>query len=139
MDTQEFHRRLSELAEIKKIKLANRPIRSRNDEEPIEIKTPNLSVTLTATDNPTLGVEIKKVKNQIHKCDGCGDMVQGRIVERKLYEFPVMHWRDNCKKCNKSYNPQTDQFDLDTKTAQWHIGNILKTTNFMVKKSKPAK
>lgn len=139
MNNEEFIQRLSELAEIKNIKLAKKPIRSRFDEEPIEIQTPERSLILTGTDNPTLGVEIKKVKSQYVECDGCGQMVQGRVVERKLYEFPKLHWRDNCKKCHKSYNPETDCFDLDTKTAQWYIGDILKTTDFMVKKSKPTK
>lgn len=139
MKHEEFIRRLSELAEIKNIKLAKKPIRSKFDEEPIEIQTPERSLTLTGTDNPTLGVEIIRVKGQYHECDGCGKFVQNRVVERKLYEFPKLHWRDNCKTCHKSYNPETDCFDLDTRTAQWHIGDILKNTDFLVKKTKANK
>jgi hypothetical protein len=139
MKHEEFIRRLSELAEVKNIKKTKKPIRSRFDEEPIDIQRPDLNVTLTANDNPTLQVEIIRVKKQFHHCDGCDEMVQGRVVERKLYDFPKLHWRDNCKSCLKSYNPETDCFDIDTRTAHYHIGDILKTTKFMVKKIKVGK
>ena len=139
MNNDEFIRRLNDLAELKVNQLPKRRPRRHLDDDIIEIQRPDITVTLTATENPTLGVELKRIKKQFLPCDSCDKMVQGRVVERKLYDFPKLHWRDNCKSCLKSYNPETDCFDIDTRTAHYHIGDILKTTKFMVKKIKVGK
>jgi hypothetical protein len=134
MDPKLFQQRLSQLAKIKRVRLANKPSRGVTCDGPIEIARPDLTVTLTYDDNPTIAVEIKEVLHEPRPCEGCDQTVVNRIVDRKRFDWPQPHWRDTCKNCGLTYNPQSDRFDIDLRFGNHKkLIPILHTTNRLIK------
>jgi len=62
--------------------------------------------------NPTLGFEIKKLKDRNAVCEfayiGCGRIVTNQIIDKKLYMTPERHWRTSCRTCQKIVGPGGD-------------------------------
>lgn len=116
MNPNEFYSKLSELAELKQTKVPKTPAR-READDPDEVWREGRVIHLTKDNNPTLNWEIKKIKHQTRLCEDCGELVNNRIVELKICEYPKPHWRERCANCKMSRNPDTGQFDLTSTEA----------------------
>jgi len=68
--------------------------------------------------NYTVPIELVRVKVQPRSCDDCGQTVVNRQVNARIVSFPERHWRKSCSHCRKTYNPETQQFDLSNVAVQ---------------------
>jgi len=88
----------------KKIKITQEVENEFGEIEEVEIEIPNT--------NPTLGFEIKKLKDRNAVCElayaGCGRVVTNQIIDRKFYMSPERHWRTSCRTCQKIVGPNND-------------------------------
>jgi hypothetical protein len=88
----------------KKIKIVQEMENEFGEIEEVEIEIPNT--------NPTLGFEIKKLKDRNAVCElahiGCGRIVTNQIIDKKLYMTPERHWRTSCRTCQKIVGPTGD-------------------------------
>ena len=110
MDNEEFLRRLNELAELKVIKVAG-PAQRKPDEHLIVWRN-GQEYEIDDKANPTLYYRIKKIKDELRKCEDCGKKVKNRTISKKLYAFPVKHWRKLCNNCNMVQHPDTGKYCL---------------------------
>ena len=79
--------------------------------EEIEVKVP------IKMENETLGFDLVEIKKQPKACElGCGNIICGQVIEKRVYTFPARHWRTKCVTCNKYLSPEGDQF-LDATSA----------------------
>lgn len=52
-----------------------------------------------------------KLKPQIKNCAlGCGKVVKNQIIEKRLCEHPVTHWRTRCSHCSSYVSPDGESF-----------------------------
>lgn len=112
MDHELFRKRLAEFAELK----AARPPRNpclREASEPEDIYRAGQEFQITKDLNPTLAVEIKKMKPVKRNCQHCGLVVTNQVIQKRLLSFPEMHWRETCSSCKMTKNPETGKFDLE--------------------------
>lgn len=110
MDKNEYRRRLEEVAVIKEkkpVKTAEQPRWAKEIVIEIDEETgEEIEVEREVTENPTLGIEIVKIKDSVKLCElGCGDVVTNQLIEKKLHLFPKKHWRETCKNCNLTPHP----------------------------------
>lgn len=115
MDKNEFRRRLEEVAVIKEKKPVRTPQHHRWAKEVVieidELTGEEIEVEREINDNPTLGVEVVKIKDITKLCElGCGDIVTNQVVERRLCESPVPHWRVRCRACGCYVSPDGQGF-----------------------------
>jgi hypothetical protein len=110
MDNEEFLSRLTELAELQVIKVAG-PAQRKPDEHLIVWRN-GQEYEIDDKANPTLYYRIKKIKNNVRKCEDCGRRVKERIVTKKLLSFPVVHWRQSCNTCKMYQHPETGDYCL---------------------------
>jgi hypothetical protein len=103
MDKKEFRARLEQVAVLKDRK----PIKSASHRSAIEYITEvdelgeEYQVPVVITENPTLGFELVRLKDQNRLCElGCEKTVPNQIIERRLVTTPVKHWRTRCKTCD---------------------------------------
>jgi hypothetical protein len=108
MNPKEFRQRLEELAVLKDRK----PIKSPNYRPAIEYITEvdedgeEYQVPVQITENPTLGFDLIKVKEQHKVCElGCGEVVTDQIIEKRHAMTPKPHWRTRCKNCDCYVSP----------------------------------
>ena len=113
MDKNEFRARLEAVAVIKDKK----PPRSPNSRPAIEYITEidelgeEYQRAVEIKDNPTLGFELIKLKEQHRLCElGCGDVVTNQVIERRHCESPKPHWRTRCGACNAFVSPTGEEF-----------------------------
>ena len=56
--------------------------------------------------NLTLPWVLKELKPINKLCEiGCGKVATNQIIDRKLYQSPVRHWRTICRSCQKARLP----------------------------------
>lgn len=46
-------------------------------------------------------------------CPDCDRMVENRVVNMKICEYPFRHMRYSCKNCDRYRNPITGEYDCD--------------------------
>jgi len=67
------------------------------EEEVVEIETDF---------NETLPWHLKELKPVYKNCElNCGKIVANQIIDKKLYQTPVPHWRTICRRCQKAISP----------------------------------
>lgn len=110
MDPKEFKRRLEELAEIQLTKVAGKA--QRKPDETVTVWRNGQEIEIPEKDNHTLHYKIKKIKNETQKCVDCNRRVKNRTITKKLYSYPVNHWRRLCNNCNLIEHPETGKFCL---------------------------
>jgi hypothetical protein len=111
MDPKLFKQRLEELAELKTVRAPRSPAQ-RAAEEPEEIFRNGKTLVIDEKNNPTNMLAIKKIRNQEQICEDCDRFVKNRVVNYKVLDSPQRHWRKSCGSCQKTFNPETGQFDL---------------------------
>ena len=127
MDNEEFLRRLNELAELQVIKVAS-PAKRKPEDEVIVWRN-GQAIEIDDTDNPTLYYKIKKLKSDVRKCDDCSKKVKNRTVTKKLYAYPVKHWRKLCNNCNMFEHPDSGKYCLVGASTQNVYIQYLKRTH----------
>lgn len=65
--------------------------------------------------NPTLGLEITRLKIKNTACQDCGlDCPQGRTLDIRIYQNSNgTHYRQRCLACGMVLDPYTGEFNLD--------------------------
>ena len=111
MEPNEFKRRLEELAELKTVR-APRLSGIRAAEEPEEIFRNGKTLLIDEKNNFTNMLGIKKLRSEEKICEDCDRFVKNRVIHYKVLDFPMRHWRKSCSSCQKTFNPETEQFDL---------------------------
>jgi hypothetical protein len=108
MDKNELRQRLEQVAELKDIK----PPRTCNYRPAIEYITEvdedgeEYQVPVEITENPTLGFQLVKLKDQHRVCElGCGDIVTNQVIEKRHGQTPKSHWKTRCKNCDHYVSP----------------------------------
>lgn len=117
MEHNKFIQQLSEFAEITAIKIPAGP-KIRQPKESQAVYRQGQEIAIDPKANPTQGVKIKRVKHQPKACEDCHLIVENRVVQKKIYEYPLRHWRENCSTCSKTRHPETGLFDIDTERSQ---------------------
>jgi len=121
MDPKLFKQRLEELAELKTVREPRSPA-IRAAEEPEEIFRNGKTLLIDEKNNPTNMLGIKKLRSEEKICEDCDRFVKNRVINYKVLDFPMRHWRKSCGSCQKTFNPETEQFDLiSTKAASVYI------------------
>lgn len=120
MDKKEFRQKLEEVAVIKDRKPVRTPKHHRWAKETVieidEVTGEEIEVEREITENPTLGIEIVKLKDFIKLCDlGCGDIVTNQFVEKRFCPTPEPHWRTKCATCGKYVSPDGQGFITDSR------------------------
>lgn len=82
--------------------------------------------------NDSVPPRILKVKHTPIACDGCDRIVEGRVVEMRLIQNPVPHWREKCNICKKMKNPNNDVFELDG----YNSGNVFRNYALKLERAK---
>jgi hypothetical protein len=108
MDKNELRQRLEQVAELKDIK----PPRTANYRPAIEYITEvdelgeEYQVPVEITENPTLGFQLVKLKDQHRVCElGCGEIVTNQVIEKRYGQTPKSHWKTRCKNCDCYLTP----------------------------------
>ena len=109
MDKHILKEWIKTVAEIKDIKPSRSPQHTRLA---VEILTEvdelgeEHTIVREVTENPTLGFQLVKIKDQHKLCEiGCGDIVTNQVVEKRLCFNPEKHWRTRCATCGKYISP----------------------------------
>ena len=110
MDPKEYKRRLEELAEIQLVKVAGKA--QRKPDEIVTIWRNGEEIEIPEKDNHTLYYKVKKIRNEISKCEDCGKRAKKRTITRKLYTYPINHWRNFCNNCGMFQHPETEKYCL---------------------------
>lgn len=106
MDDKELRKRISEVAIIKdkSINLNNAASKKHIAHEIDDFG--NEIEIIETKENPTLGFEIVKLKENFKLCDlGCGDIIPNQIIEKRLCFTPESHWRTRCQTCGCYLSP----------------------------------
>ena len=127
MDPKEYKRRLEELAEIQLIKVAGKA--QRKPDETVTVWRNGEQIEIPEKENHTLYYQVKKIRNEISKCQDCGKRVKRRTTSKKLYHYPVNHWRMMCNNCNLFQHPETGKFCLLGVATQYVYIQWLKKTH----------
>lgn len=113
MDKNELRQRLEQVAELKD----RAPVRSPNHRLAIEYITEiddqgeEYQVPVEIKDNPTLGYELVRLKDQHRLCElGCGEITTNQVIEIRRAVTPQKHWRTRCKTCDKYIGPDGKSF-----------------------------
>ena len=70
---------------------------------------------------------LKKLKPHLHSCDYCDKTVTDQVVNIRLAQDPVPHWRYRCTACNCYLDPETKQpMPEDLATSLGKIGRYHK-------------
>jgi hypothetical protein len=125
MEHNTFIQRLSEFAELRKVKIP-RSAGQREADTACDIFRNGETFIIDKDNNSTWAWEIKKLKPIIKPCEDCGKECKDRKVARTLYTFPERHWRQHCSSCNRVQDPETKQFDIFPIKAQNHFVALLK-------------
>lgn len=111
MDKKEFKQFIESVAEIKELKPVKITSIRQSDDEPNEVKIDGEWEEIDFHNNPTLGFKFVKLKDRFAACTlGCGDIVSNQVIEKKIYTYPEMHWRTNCKNCGCCLSPDGSGF-----------------------------
>lgn len=116
MDPKEYKQRLEELAEIVPIKVPHH--KGRKPDEPVVVHRNGEEIVIPEDSNHTLTYKIKKIKNDVRKCEDCNKRVKNRTISRKLYQYPIRHWRNLCNNCSMFQHPETGRYMLVGVSAQ---------------------
>lgn len=136
MDPKLFQQRLEELAELRVIS-PSRTAHVREATEPIDIFREGQEFEISHDSNPTLTTEIIKLKNTRRPCDDCGNIVDNRRVERRLYTSFRPHWREECMSCHR-YRDANGLFTMNAVQIQNYFRIELQPVS-AVKNRRPAK
>jgi hypothetical protein len=126
MQQKQFLDNLTAVADIAKVRGDSRV---NNKKEPVTVWRQGQEIEIDTKSNPTLAVQLKKLKSQKHVCEDCHNSVTDRVVNCRLYSYPVPHWRTTCEACNMVKNPQTKQFDIKCIRAPAFFLSYLKTSD----------
>jgi len=136
MDPNELRQRLEQVAELKDRK----PIKTASHRPAIEYITEvdedgeEYQIAVEIKDNPTLGYELVKVKDQHKLCElGCGDIVANQITERRFVRTPQPHWRTRCKNCDHYVSPDGKGFIKGSHAVQNAFGRYFNSTKTIPK------
>lgn len=119
MKQEEFLARLSELVEwtIPKVGPSGNPKikkpgrKSQEEIEWEENEEEALDLPLKTGPNETIPPIITKIKNQCKLCEDCNEVVENRVVTKRLLDWPARHWREKCS-CGIHKDPNTGEFCL---------------------------
>lgn len=117
MDPIEFKNRLAEFAEVETIK----PHVASNEKPSYDIEEVVVQgevIELSQKCNPTLGVELIKLKDINKVCEmGCGKIVTNQLIEKRFTHVPKPHWKTKCMNCGAYLNPQGDGLIMNSQDA----------------------
>ena len=121
MDPNELRQWLEQVAELKDRK----PVRTASHRPAIEYITEvdedgeEYQIPVEVKDNPTLGFDLVKVKDQHRLCElGCGEIVTNQIIEKRHVITPKKHWRTRCKNCDCYVSPDGKGFIKGSHSVQ---------------------
>jgi hypothetical protein len=121
MEHKIFLQKLSEIVEWELVKTgpngcAKKPRKKKevavteDVEEDID-EIDGLTVEQIEQRNQMLSPRITRFKNQSKLCEDCNEVVEGRLVTRRVVAYPIPHWREKCN-CGIHKNPNTGEFNL---------------------------
>lgn len=79
--------------------------------------------------NLTRSPQVLAIKHEAKPCEDCGIIVQGRVIEQKIYTTGGAHWRRRCSHCNKIQNPDTGKFDIPSHLAHTYFKDKISRRN----------
>jgi hypothetical protein len=121
MEQNKFFEKLSEFAELRKVKVA-KSAGLREADTACDIFRNGETFIIDKDNNSTWAWEIKKLKPIIKPCEDCGQECKDRKVNKVLYTFPQRHWRRHCTGCNRVQHPDTGEFTLTpTQTPSYFV------------------
>lgn len=110
MDNKLFKAKLLEVAEVRELKPARNSGERVNDEITSAV-VDGEEIVITQSYNPTLGLELVKLKQSARACElGCGSILTGQVIERRFCQTPSGHWRTRCANCGKYVHPNGEEF-----------------------------
>lgn len=116
MDKELFKQRLEQLAQLKPAP-KNRQPRNPDQLDVCDVFRNGQTEIIDPKNNSTWALEIKEIKPIIKPCEDCGRECQDRKTTKTLYTYPQRHWRSYCGGCQRTYNPETKEFDLKPNQA----------------------
>ncbi len=125
MDPKKFHDQLKQYGEVKYVSVPKSG-NLREADEPDLIFRHGQEFEISKDDNPTLGLVLKKLHYEPKPCEDCGRLVENRVIQYKVLEFPEPHWRTSCKNCSKTQNPETGEFGLTSTQASNYFTQAIK-------------
>ena len=91
---------LETVAELKTKRPKKSPEHRLDDTHTNDVVIDGQWVTINQYENPSLGVEIVKLKDRHALCElGCGDIVTNQVIETRICYQPIEHWRTRCNNC----------------------------------------
>jgi hypothetical protein len=121
MEHKIFLQRLSELAEWELTKTGPNGCATKPRKKKVEVVTEDIEELLEGSEeqeseelakrNQLLSPRITKIKHQPKLCEDCNEVVEDRIVTKRVVTYPVIHWREKCN-CGIHKNPNTGEFNL---------------------------
>jgi hypothetical protein len=110
MDKKQFRNKLEEIAIIKDRKPVRTPQHHRWAKEKVieidELTGEEIEVEKEITENPTLGIELVRIKEIVKLCElGCGKVVADQVIEKRYCFSPERHWRTKCQNCGSYVSP----------------------------------
>lgn len=105
MDPNEFRNKLNEIAETS-FATPKRHSGTKTSTETTDVTIDGNTVAISDFYNPTLGVEMLKLKDINKLCElGCGKVVTNQRIESRRIQNPEPHWRTVCKNCDCFVGP----------------------------------
>ena len=109
MNKDKFRQLLEEFAEVKD--KVPEGYRGKYPEEYEVYKQDDKYVKISRADNPTLGIEVTKLKDHFTVCElDCGQVVKNQIIEKQRMAYPEPHWRIKCRNCQNCIHPSGKGF-----------------------------
>lgn len=108
MNKKEFREKLEQLAVIQDRQLRDAPVTGKKRIVQIEDEFGELIEIeeFEPRENKTLGFELVQIKHQPRLCElGCGNIVEGQVIQTHFSTHPAPHKRIKCLKCNKYQHP----------------------------------
>jgi len=133
MDSKEFKLRLAQVAVIKDIKPTSLQHIKKQFEMQFELDSEGNEIVIQvpiAIENPTLGVELVKVKTITKLCEmGCGRIVDNQKIEKRFASEPKPHWKTKCVNCGCYLAPDGETLLDGSNAAQAAFRSFLTTKN----------
>lgn len=124
MDPIKFKTQLKLLAEVRDVK----PFRYATEhisDDTVKVVIEGESIELSQEFNPTLGVELVKVKEINRICEmGCGKIVANQKIEKRFTDTPLPHWKTRCTNCGAYINPEGTGLITDSQLAHAAFRNF---------------
>lgn len=99
MKQDDFEQKLSEVAEWQRVRVDLEG--SGAHKKPVDDTVPT-------------AIKLLKIKHPEHQCEDCGQMVQGRRKDLKIYRYDkLVGQKQHCVNCDRHLDPYTRKFTMN--------------------------